>query len=56
MGFPLGLPGPRENYHESLIFRRSNRQIKREALPLFFRRSMVFFLDHRSTKLIIPES
>lgn len=53
---PLRLPGPRDNHHDCFVFRRSNRHLKREAFPLFFSRSMVFFLDHRSTKLIIPES
>jgi hypothetical protein len=48
--------GPRDNSYESSLFRRNNLQLKCEAFPLFFSRSMTFFLDHRSTKLIIPES
>ncbi len=44
------------NNHDCFVLRRRNRHLKREAFPLFFSRSMAFFLDHRSTKLIIPES
>ena len=48
--------GPRDNPHDCFVLRHCNRHLKREAFPLLFSRSMAFFLDHRSTKLIIPES
>ena len=40
---------------DRFVNRRRNHPMRLSELPLFLHRSRPFFLDHRSTKLIIPE-